>query len=99
MCLLLLEEQQSQLQMNIVVEDEAADEEKEDAKRKVDLWEYKRPCCKESNSLAIGITSTTSLPSQPSKLPSISVTSILKKGMQVNCNVGSIKTNLKGEYG
>ena len=31
---LLLEEQHSQLQMNIVVEDEAADEEKEDAKEK-----------------------------------------------------------------
>ena len=33
-CPLLLEEQQSQLQMNIIVEDEAADEENEDKKEK-----------------------------------------------------------------
>ena len=35
MCPLLFEEQQSQLQMNIVVDDEAADEGDEDAKEKV----------------------------------------------------------------
>ena len=34
MCPLLLEEKQSQLQMNIVVEDEAADEGNEDKKEK-----------------------------------------------------------------
>ena len=68
-------------------------------KRKVDSWESKWPCCKEINSIAIGLTFTTDLPSQTSKLPSISVTSRQKKGMQVNCNAGSIKTNRKGEYG
>ena len=85
--------------MNIIVEDEAADEENEDKKEKVASWEYKWPCYKESKFLAIGLTSITAPPSQPSKLPSISVTSRQKKVMQVNCNAGSIETNRKGEYG
>ena len=46
---------------------------------KVDSWESKWPCYKKRNSLSIGLTSITALPSQPSKLPSISVTSRLKK--------------------
>ena len=67
--------------------------------RKVASWESKWACYKEKNSLAIGLTSITAPPSQPSKLSSISVTSRQKNGMQVNCNAGSIKTNRKGEYG
>ena len=65
--------------MNIIVEDEAADKENEDKKRKVALWESKWPYYKEKNSLAIGLTSITDPPSQTSKLPSISVTSRPKK--------------------
>ena len=67
--------------------------------RKLPSWESKCPCYKERKSLAIGLTLITAPPSQPSKLPSISVTSIPKILMQVNCNAGSIKTNRKGEYG
>ena len=67
--------------------------------RKVASWELKWPCYKERNSLAIGLTSISAPSSQPSKLPSIFVTSRPKiKGMQVNCNAGGIKTNRKGEY-
>ena len=66
--------------MNIIVGDEASDEENEDKQRKVALWESKWPCYKERNSLAIGLTSITAPPSQTSKLPSISVTSRQKKG-------------------
>ena len=65
--------------MNIIVGDEASDEENEDKKRKVALWESKWPCYKERNSLSIRLTSITAPPSQPSKLPSISVTSRQKK--------------------
>ena len=68
-------------------------------KRKLASWESKWPCYRESNSLAIGLTSITAPPSQPSKLSIISVTSRQKKGMQVNCNADRIKTNRKGEYG
>ena len=79
MCPLLLGEQQSHLQMNIVVEDEASDDGNKDAKEKGGFMGIQVSMLQGKEPLSIGITSTTALPSQPSKLPSISVTSRPKK--------------------
>ena len=98
-CPLLFEEQQSQLQMNIIVEDEAFNEENNIKKRKVASWESKWPCHKERNSRAIGFTSITDSPSQPSKLPSISLTSRPKKRNAGELQCWEHKKNRKGEYG
>ena len=51
--------------MNIIVEDEASEEENEYKKRKLASWESKGPCYKERNHIAIGLTLITAPPSQP----------------------------------
>ena len=65
--------------MNIIVEDEAANEENGDKKEKGGFMGIQVAMLQGRNSLAIGLTSITAPPSQPSKLPSISVTSKPKK--------------------
>ena len=98
-CPLLLEEQQSQLQMNIIVEDEAAGEENEDKKEKGNFMV-----------IQVAMLQVKELPSNRAYLDNCSTVTAFKtakyirniktkkKGMQVNCNGGSIKTNRKGEY-
>ena len=100
MCPLLLEEQQSQLQMNIVLEDEAANEGKEDSKEKVGFM-----------GIQVAMLQGKELPSNGAYLENCSTVTAFKfakyicnikaqkKVMQVNCNARSIKTNRKGEYG
>ena len=66
--------------MNIVVEDEASDDGNKDAEEKGGFMGIQVSMLQGKEPLSIGITSTTALPSQPSKLPSISVTSRQKKG-------------------
>ena len=99
MCPLLLEEQQSQLQIKIVVEDEAADKENEDEKEKGGFM-----------GIQVAMLQGKELPSNGSSLNNCSTVTAFKtakyirniktqkKGMQVNCNAGSVKTNRKGEY-
>ena len=93
MCPLLLEEQQSHLQINIVVEDEAAKEGNEYEKEKGGFM-----------GIQVAMLQVKELPSNRAYLDNCSaVTSFktakytrnikTKKGMQVNCNAGSIKTN------
>ena len=65
--------------MNIIVDDEADKEEKEDKKEKGSFMGIQVAIIQGKDSLAIGLTSITAPPSQPSKLPSISVTSRPKK--------------------
>ena len=96
---LLLEEQQSQLQMNIVVEDEAADKGNEYAKEKGGFMV-----------IQVSMLQGKELPINRAYLDNCSTVTAFKttkyirniktpiKGMQVNCNAGSIKTSRKGEY-
>ena len=100
MCPLLLEEEHSQLQINIVVDNEADDEGDEDAKGKGGFM-----------GIQVAMMQGKELPRNRAYIENCSTVTALKtakyirnikahkKGMQVNCNVGSIKTNLKGEYG
>ena len=86
--------------MNIVVEDEAADEENEDKKEKGGFI-----------GIQVAMLQGKELPSNKAYLHNCSTVTAFKtanyirkiktqkKGMQVNCNAGSIKTNRKGEYG
>ena len=100
MCPLLLEEQQSQLQMNIVVDDEAADEGGNDAKGKGGFMGIKVAML-QGNELPINRAypdnCSTATAFKTAKYTRNIKTK--KRGMQVNCNAGSIKTNRKGEYG
>ena len=94
MCPLLLEDQQSQPQMNIVVDDEASDEGDEDAKRKGGFM-----------GIQVAMLQGKDLPSNRSYLDNCPTFTAFKnakyirnikaqkKGMQANCNAGIIKTN------
>ena len=100
MCPLLLEEQQSQLQMNIVVDDEASDKRDENAKGKGGFV-----------GIQVVMLQGKELPSNRAYLDNCSTVIAFKtakyirnikaqkKGMQVNCNAGSIKTTRNWEYG
>ena len=86
--------------MNIVVEDEAADEGNEDAKEKGSFM-----------GIQVAMLKVKELPSNRAYLDNCSTVTAFKtakcirniktkkKGMKVNCNAGSIKTNRKGAYG
>ena len=97
---LLLEEQQSQLQMNIVADNEAVDEGDENAKGEGGFM-----------GIQVDILQGKELPSNRAYLNNCSTITDFKtskyirnikaqkKGMQLNCNARSVKTNWKGEYG
>ena len=99
-CPLIIEEQQSQLQMKIIVEDEAVEEENEDKKEKGSFM-----------GIQVAMLQGKEIPSNRSYLDNCSTVTAFKtvkyirniktkkKGMQVNCNAGSKKTKRKGEYG
>ena len=86
--------------MNIIVEDEAADEENKDKKEKGSFM-----------GIQVAMLQGKELPSNRYYLDNCSTITAFKtakyirniktkkKGMQVNCNAGRIKTNQKGEYG
>ena len=99
MCPLLLEEQQSQLQVNIVTDDEAADEGDENAKGKGGFMGIQVAMLQGKETLSNGdyldnYSTATAL--KISKY--IRNIKAQEKGMQVNCNAGSVKTKPKGEY-
>ena len=100
MCPLLLKEQQSQLQMNIFVDNEASEEGNEDAKEKdgfmgiqVAVLQWKELT---RNRAYLDNCSTVTAFKTAKYIHNIMTK---KKGIQVNCNAGSIKTNQKREYG
>ena len=86
--------------MNIVVDDEASEKGGEDAKEKGGFM-----------GIQLAMLQGKELPSNMDYLENCSTVTVFKnakyirkiktkkKGMQVNCNSGSIKTNRKGEYG
>ena len=96
-CPLLLGERQSKLQMNIIVEDEAADKENEDEKEKGGFM-----------GIQVAMLQGKGLPSNMAYLNNCSTVTAFrtakcirniktkKRGMQVNCNAGRIKQTEKG---
>ena len=100
MCPLLIKEQQSQLQMNIVADNEAVEEGDENSKGGGGFM-----------GIQVAILQGKELPSNIAYLDNCSTVTAFKtskyirnikaqkKGMQVNCNAGNVETNWKWEYG